>query len=39
MQLGRLQEIGRHEGVYKQEALIQKLRELQFIGAEPGGPR
>jgi thioredoxin 1 len=25
------QEVGRHEGVYKQEALIQKLRELKFI--------
>jgi thioredoxin 1 len=25
------QEVGRHEGVYKPEALIQKLRELQFI--------
>jgi thioredoxin 1 len=25
------QEVGRHEGVYKKEALIQKLRELQFI--------
>jgi thioredoxin 1 len=24
-------EVGRHEGVYKQEALIQKLRELKFI--------
>ena len=25
------QEVGRHEGVYKQEVLIQKLRELKFI--------
>ena len=25
------QEVARHEGVYKQEALIQKLRELKFI--------
>jgi hypothetical protein len=25
------QEVGRHEGVYKKEALIQKLRELKFI--------
>ena len=25
------QEVGRHEGVYKQEDLIKKLRELQFI--------
>ena len=25
------QEVGRHEGVYTQEALIQKLRELKFI--------
>ena len=25
------QEVGRHEGVFKQEALIQKLRELKFI--------
>jgi thioredoxin 1 len=25
------QEVGRHEGVYKQDALIQKLRELKFI--------
>jgi thioredoxin 1 len=24
-------EVGRHEGVYKQEVLIQKLRELKFI--------
>jgi thioredoxin len=24
-------EVGRHQGVYKQEALIQKLRELKFI--------
>ena len=26
------QEVARHEGVYKEEALIQKLRELKFIG-------
>ena len=26
------QEVARHEGVYSQEALIQKLRELKFIG-------
>jgi len=26
------QEVARHEGVYKPEALIQKLRELKFIG-------
>jgi thioredoxin 1 len=26
------QEVARHEGVYKKEALIQKLRELKFIG-------
>jgi thioredoxin 1 len=26
------QEIARHEGVYKKEVLIQKLRELKFIG-------
>ena len=26
------QEVARHEGVYKVEALIQKLRELKFIG-------
>ena len=25
------QEVARHEGVYKKEALIQKLRELKFI--------
>ena len=25
------QEVTRHEGVYKEEALIQKLRELKFI--------
>ena len=25
------QEVGRHEGVFTQEALIQKLRELKFI--------
>jgi thioredoxin 1 len=25
------QEVARHEGVYKEEALIQKLRELKFI--------
>ena len=25
------QEVGRHEGVFKPEALIQKLRELKFI--------
>jgi thioredoxin 1 len=25
------QEVGRHEGVYTQEALIQKLREMKFI--------
>jgi thioredoxin 1 len=25
------QEVGRHEGVYNQEVLIQKLRELKFI--------
>jgi thioredoxin 1 len=25
------QEVARHEGVYSQEALIQKLRELKFI--------
>jgi thioredoxin-like negative regulator of GroEL len=25
------QEVARHEGVYKQEVLIQKLRELKFI--------
>jgi thioredoxin-like negative regulator of GroEL len=25
------QEVARHEGVYKQETLIQKLRELKFI--------
>ena len=25
------QEVARHEGVYKEEALIQKLRELRFI--------
>ena len=24
-------EVGRHEGVFKQEALIQKLRDLKFI--------
>jgi thioredoxin 1 len=24
-------EVGRHEGVYKQEALIQKLRDMKFI--------
>jgi thioredoxin-like negative regulator of GroEL len=32
-------EVGRHEGVFKPEALIQKLRELKFIRAEPGEPR
>ncbi len=26
------QEVARHEGVYSQAALIQKLRELKFIG-------
>jgi thioredoxin-like negative regulator of GroEL len=26
------QEVARHEGVFKKEALIQKLRELKFIG-------
>ena len=26
------QEVARHEGVYKKEVLIQKLRELKFIG-------
>jgi len=26
------QEVARHEGVYTEEALIQKLRELKFIG-------
>lgn len=26
------QEVARHEGVYKEAALIQKLRELKFIG-------
>ena len=26
------QEVARHEGVYKEEALIQKLRQLKFIG-------
>ena len=26
------QEVARHEGVYKKEALIQKLRQLKFIG-------
>ncbi|MDO9531742.1 MAG: thioredoxin family protein [Deltaproteobacteria bacterium] len=26
------QQVARHEGVYKKEALIQKLRELKFIG-------
>jgi thioredoxin 1 len=26
------QEVARHEGVYKEDALIQKLRELKFIG-------
>jgi thioredoxin 1 len=25
------QEVGRHEGAYKKEAVIQKLRELKFI--------
>jgi thioredoxin 1 len=25
------QEVGRHEGVYKKEVLIQKLREMKFI--------
>jgi thioredoxin 1 len=25
------QEVGRHEGVFQQEALIQKLREMKFI--------
>ena len=25
------QEVARHEGVYKEEVLIQKLRELKFI--------
>jgi thioredoxin 1 len=25
------QEVGRHEGLFKQDALIQKLRELKFI--------
>jgi len=29
---GAGQEVARHEGVYKPEALIQKLRELKFIG-------
>ncbi len=31
-------EVGRHEGVWTQEALIEKLRELKFIRDEPGGP-
>jgi thioredoxin 1 len=26
------QEVVRHEGVYKEEALMQKLREMKFIG-------
>jgi hypothetical protein len=25
------QEVGRHEGVYQKEVLIQKLREMKFI--------
>lgn len=25
-------EVGRHEGVFKQEALIKKLRDMKFIG-------
>ncbi len=32
-------EVARHEGVWTQEALIQKLRELKFIRDEAGGPR
>jgi thioredoxin 1 len=28
---GSGQEVARHEGVYKEEVLIQKLRELKFI--------
>ncbi len=32
-------EVGRHDGVYTEDALIQKLRELKFIRDEPGEPR
>jgi hypothetical protein len=28
-----------HAGVYKEDALIQKLRELKFIRAYPDSPR
>jgi thioredoxin 1 len=33
------QEVARHQGVYKEKALIQKLRELKFIRAYPDSPR